>query len=124
MHIAEATEQLAKLLRDYYEERDSEDTAISFLAQIALIREFRDRGDLDAWESAVLGVFTDAEWAEFERRPDWRMLDYAWEVGRSNMYGAIDEERTRKLYREACEHVSFITGRQPLSATSIDFSAW
>ena len=37
MRIAEATEQLAQLLRDYYEERDSEDPAISFLVAVARI---------------------------------------------------------------------------------------
>ena len=124
MRIAEATAHLANLLRNHYVKQDSKDPAILFLAQVARIKDFREQGNLDAWESAVLGVFGDSEWTEFECRPDYPTLEYAWEVGRFNMYGDIDEDKTRRFYRLASDKVFAITGQHPLSPESIDFSAW
>ena len=71
MHIAEAAKHLANLLSDHYEEQNSKDPAILFLAQVARIQSFRDGDNLSEWESAVLSVFDDHEWEIFENRNDF-----------------------------------------------------
>lgn len=64
MSISRATEHLAKLLKDHFLRVDPKNPAIRFLEEVARIGEFRYIGNLDAWESAVLNVYTDNEWVK------------------------------------------------------------
>ncbi len=124
MSISNATEHLAKLLRDHFLKINQNDTVIRFLVEVARIREFRDTGNLDEWESAVLNVYTDTEWDEFEHRGDFGVIESVWEVGRFNMYGAIDERRTKELYKQAASKVKSHTGYTTFEADCFDFSKW
>ena len=124
MHIAEAAKHLANLLSDHYEEQNSKDPAILFLAQVARIQSFRDGGNLSEWESAVLSVFDDHEWEIFENRNDFSILESIWEIGRINLYGAINEAETKKLYHVTANKILDITGQPPLSIDTFDFSVW
>ncbi len=124
MRIAEATEHLAHLLYDYYDGIHSNDVAIPFLLQVARIRVFREQGNLDVWETAVLNVFSDEEWDEFEQRPDFDILESVWEVGRLNMYGAIDAHETKRFYQEASKAINNLTGQTPLAVSMFDLSEW
>lgn len=124
MSISKATEHLAKLLRDHFLNVDPKDSVIRFLDEVARMSEFRDISNLDAWERAVLNVYTDNEWDKFEQRNDFNVLESVWEVGRFNMYGAIDEKETRNFYQQAASKVKSHTGLATFEADCFDFSEW
>lgn len=124
MNISEATEHLTHVLWDHLLSIAPEDPAIQFLGQVGRIVAFRDLGNLDAWETAVLGVFSDAEWIQFEHRDDFGVFESVWEVGRFNMFGAIDETGTRQLYQRASKEVQALTGVATLNTDRFDFSEW
>jgi len=124
MNISEATEHLARILRDHLLAKSPKDSAIRFLDALRRIGEFRNQGNLDAWETAVLAVFTNNEWEEFEKRSDFGVLESVWEVGRLNMYGEIDSKATRESYEQAAKEVRDHTGTSPLNVDRFDFSQW
>jgi len=124
MKISEASEHLATLLRAHLLAVTPQDPAVRFLEAVGSIVQFRDEGDLNAWETAVLALFCDSEWQQFERRKDFGLLENVWEVGRLNMYGAINASEARKFYQQASKGVKDITGSTPVTADEIDFSQW
>lgn len=124
MSISNATEHLVKLLQDHFLKVDPDDPANKFLKEVGRIGEFNTVGKLDGWESTVLSVFNDVEWEEFEQRNDFGVLESVWEVGRFNMYGAINENETRKFYIQTSLKVKDFTGLVPLEADNFDFSRW
>ena len=92
MRISEATVAVAGIVRNYYLENAPDDDAVRYRDRIMEIVKYLDLGRLDAWEARVLEQFTDSEWEVFEKRPDFQLLDSVWEIGRFNLYGAIDSE--------------------------------
>jgi hypothetical protein len=124
MSISRATEHLAKHLRNHFLRVNPEDMAIRLIEEVARIGEFRDAGNLDAWENAVLKTYSDKEWDVFERRDDFEVIESVWEVGRFNMYGAIDEKGTKQFYQQAANKVKSYTGFSTFEADRFDFSKW
>lgn len=124
VNISEATEYLSKTLLNHLIEVCPEDNGIRFLREVARIVEFRNRGNLDEWQTAVLAVFNDAEWEAFVVREDFELFEIVWEVGRFNMYGAIQERETQKLYDSAARKVKRTTKVPVLKSENFDFSAW
>ena len=124
MSISKATKHLATLLKDYFLSVDPKNTVISFLDAVSQISEFRDKGTLNEWESAVLNVYTDTEWEKFENRYDFGVIESVWEVGRFNLYGSIDERETMQLYQKAANNVKNLTGFAAFEANYFDFSKW
>ena len=124
MSISNATEHLVKLLQDHFLKLDPDDPANIFLIEVGRIGEFNTAGNLDAWESSVLSVFNDTEWDEFEQRYDFGVLESVWELGRFNMYGAINKGKTREFYIQTSKKVEAVTGFVPLEAENFDFSKW
>ena len=124
MYISEATEHLANLASAHYKKIDPEDSAVIFLDQVSRIKQFCEKGNLGAWDEAVIDVFNESEWEQFENRNDFNIIEFIWEVGRCNIYGAINETETKKLYHHASKAVYKLTGILPANADLIDFTKW
>ena len=119
MSIEYATEHLAIALLSHYE---ASDPACKPLREIARIRSYGKDGKLADWEKAVLASVNDLEASE--QRHDVPLIEAIWEVGRFNLFGAIQERQTRDLYLSAARLLKETHGIQVKGITEFDFPKW
>lgn len=120
MSISAATNHLARMLILHYEKKNAA-SVVTFLGRVSLIGEYVERKDLASWEGNVLSL---EGIGGIEQRADFPLLELVWEVGRSNLFGQINEEETKKIYDEARTRMNQDFCLEAKSSDCFDFSKW
>lgn len=121
MSISQATQHLANSLSIALKREDPQDPAVQFLDRVASIVDYLEKENLVGWEAEVLS-FPGLD--ELEARSDFEMIEVVWEVGRSNLFGAIEEKTTEDFYLRAKELLSDRYGIVCREASEFDFKNW
>ncbi len=119
MSISSATEYLAKTLLRHF---GPGDPVAKVLEKIAEMPSYVNDKDLAAWDTAVLSFVDDL--GALEQRCDFPLIESIWEVGRSNLFGAIQERQTRELYMAAAKRLKDAHGIQAKAISEFDFTKW
>lgn len=124
MTISMSVKRLADILASHIQKTRNDPLLISFIDEIAAMYVWADQWNLPEWERRIQHHAIMLEERDSDRDEMFQLAGEIFELGRYNMYVAIQKEETKIEYNRVGTRLKDVLSCEIPDESEFDFGAW